>query len=99
MCLLRKCDDLYEPRISIESIFYLVYDIDCIFSMTYFKKDMTTKSSLTTLIPHMSYEFESRSFIQAKSPNNSFYIFVCFNWNNAFDNWDILNRATFDTCS
>lgn len=33
------------------------------------------------------------------SPYNSFYVYVCFDWNDAFDNWDKLDRVTFDILS
>jgi hypothetical protein len=66
MCLDGICDNLYKSSTCIEITFYLVYDVESIFSTTHKRKEVNTKSYMATVIRYKHYKFESRSFMHAQ---------------------------------
>ena len=86
VCWCKICD---KPRTSVRILFY--YTIFSLILKSFLAQP--TKQRCTWCV------FETRSFTWANFSHNSFFIYVCSNWKNAYDKWVDLDRVAFDTFS
>lgn len=74
----------------------LVHDIDFTSSTTYQNRGSEMKSYVTLVIRFTWYVFEfSCLSSEFKSPHDSFYIYICSDYNNAYEIWHWVTFKNF----
>ena len=86
-------DNLKKPPRRIQLKFYLVYDIESIFSISSPKKEVKIKSHTKMAIRYRWYVFDSKYYLD--SAYDSVRIYVWSYWTNAHDKWNNFRLGHF----
>lgn len=91
------CDSLCTPPTSIRAIFHLVYEIEPLLNITFYKEEVKMWLYATMVIKHTLYIYSILGpLCMAKSLYTSFPVICCFNWKNGFDILVNFRCVTFD---